>query len=367
MLKLQLIVILAISTLASIALAQGTKTSNSTLPTVQIPNTQQLTLTSSVVANQEYVLHVNLPSNYKDSTKTFPVIYLLDSQWDFPLLSAIFGEQYYDGFVPGAIVVGITWGGQNPNYDALRARDLTPTSPDKSTNFGNAKNFLSFIKTELTPFIKAKYRASDERTLVGSSFGGLFTLYAMFTETAFFKNYVLTSPAVQWDNELIYNIEKEYSNKNKQLPVRLFMAVGALEEVSVFQKWEATLKSRNYSGLQLQTKVLENIGHSGTKAEGYTRGIQWAFKRAAISLSPAQLNSYVGTYVVENQTFRMEIEKDALVAVIGNEKLKLSAQTSQDFYYPGTFFNLHFVKEKDKVTGFQIESYRGGGFAKKTE
>jgi predicted alpha/beta superfamily hydrolase len=364
MLKLKLI-IAALFTLTFAAMAQE-KISNSLPSPVQIPNTQQVTFTSSIVANQEYVLHVNLPRNYNDTTKKFPVIYLLDSQWDFPLVSAIYGEQYYDGFLPDAVTVGITWGGQNPNYDALRARDFTPTSPDKSANFGGARNFLSFIKNELTPFIQTRYRTNDDRTLVGSSLGGLFTLYAMFSETSFFKNYVMTSPAVQWDNESIYAIEKEFSKKNKQLPVRLYMGVGALESVGMFKKWEETLKSRNYSGLQLQTKVFENIGHSGTKPEGYTRGLQWAFKRPELSLPLAQLKSYVGTYTVENQTFKIEIEKDGIVGVVGENKLKLYAQSTEDFYYPGMFLNLHFVKEKDKVTGIQVQNYGGESFAKKT-
>src|SRR6266700_1524516 len=68
---------------------------NSTTRKVEIPNTRVLQLNSAIVG-QEYTLHINLPGNYSDSTKTFPVLYLLDGQWDFPLLSALYGEQYFD-------------------------------------------------------------------------------------------------------------------------------------------------------------------------------------------------------------------------------------------------------------------------------
>src|SRR5690606_31076537 len=105
----------------------------------------------------------------------------LDSQWDFPLLSSIYGQQYYDGFIPEVIIVGITWGGANPNYDQLRARDLTPPNAVQGVMYGNAANFLGFIKNELTPFVESTFRVKkNDRTLVGSSFGGLFTLYALF-------------------------------------------------------------------------------------------------------------------------------------------------------------------------------------------
>jgi predicted alpha/beta superfamily hydrolase len=349
--------------------AQENKMNTSVPPPVSIPGTQQLQLTSSIVARQEYILHVHLPRHYNDTTKRFPVVYLLDSQWDFPLLSAIYGGQYYDGFMPEVIVVGITWGGENPNHEQLRARDFTPTSPDKSPQYGNAANFLSFIKKELTPFIESKYRVKkNDRTLIGSSLGGLFTLYALFNETNFFQRYVLTSPATHWDNKVIYKIEKEYSNQKTGLPARVYMATGALEDVTEFNKWISTLKSRNYKGLQLQTKVLANIGHAGTKPEGYTRGFQWVFKRPSVSLSPSQLQPYVGTYTLGNETIRMIIENNSLVGLAGTNKIKLVAETERDFYLPGSFMFLHFKKDKEsKVSGFQFENFSGEVFVKKTD
>src|SRR5208283_4612464 len=65
----------------------------STPPAVVIAGTQSLRFSSSIVG-QEFDLYVNIPRDHQDSTKTFPVIYLLDGQWDFPLMNAIFGEQY---------------------------------------------------------------------------------------------------------------------------------------------------------------------------------------------------------------------------------------------------------------------------------
>jgi len=248
---------------------------------VTIPGTQQLKIQSTIVSNQEYVLHVNLPSDYySNSSKRYPVIYLLDSQWDFPLLSAIYGQQYYDKLIPEAVIIGITWGGTNPDYDKLRARDLTPTPGGSAGDYGNAAKFLAFIKNELSPFIESRFRIKEnDRGLVGSSLGGLFTLYALFNETDFFRRYFLTSPAVQWDNNYIFRLESDFYKKRKQLPVRLYMAVGGFENVSLFREWEGVLKKRNYEGLKLNTKVLEGIGHSGSKAEGYTRGIQWVFDK----------------------------------------------------------------------------------------
>src|SRR3712207_4036075 len=112
--RLILVVFLAFILGISASYAQN-KTIPLKAPLVTIAGTQQLKFTSKIVSGQEYSLQVNLPSHYSDTTKRFPVVYLLDSQWDFPLVSGIYGGQYYDGFMPEVIIVGITWGGENPN------------------------------------------------------------------------------------------------------------------------------------------------------------------------------------------------------------------------------------------------------------
>src|SRR6187549_247994 len=91
-------------------------------PEVTIPGSHTRYITSSIVTGQEYELQILLPSGYEGSTKKYPVVYVMDSQWDFPLVKCIYGEQYYDGFIPEIIVVGVTWGGGK----VLRSRDYTP-------------------------------------------------------------------------------------------------------------------------------------------------------------------------------------------------------------------------------------------------
>jgi predicted alpha/beta superfamily hydrolase len=314
---------------------------------------------------QEYDLYVNLPRGYQDTTKTFPVIFLLDAQWDFPLAQAIFGEQYYDGFVPAAIMVGITWGGVNPNYDSLRMRDLTPTNIKQIPHSGNGPKFLSFLKQELIPFIESKYRtARNERTLIGSSLGGLFTLYALFHETGLFNHYVLTSPSLQWDNGITYAYEKSYAEKHSSLPVRLFIGVGELEGggVTQCQKFFTQLRERKYEGLELSTKVIEGSGHSGGKAEGYARGLQAVFARPSVSLASVVLDQYVGKYqIAPGVLFDLVKEDGKLVAIVpGGMKFVLNAENENDFYIRGGYLFIRFRKNgSGKVTGFEMEQFDG--------
>ena len=341
--------------------------SDDSIPEVKIANTKSLKIHSSII-NQDYDLYINLPGNF-DAGKAYPVIYLLDAQWDFTLLNAIYGQEYYDGFIPASIVVGITWGGVNPNPDILRRRDFTPSKEMWNPVGGGAEKFLSFIKKELIPFIDSKFKTkSNERTLMGCSLGGLFTLYTMFNETNLFNNYVLTSPAIGWDRGIINSYEKKYAEEGSEIPVRLSMAIGGYEDVNAFQKFADNLEKNNYKGLRMKTFVLDGFGHSGGKAEGYSRGLQFAFKINPLILSDNILNQYVGTYKV-NPLVKVSIKKEdnSLVAEVPDgTKYILNAESETDFFVIGKYLRAHFIKDKDgKVTGFQEEQYASSQFVKK--
>jgi predicted alpha/beta superfamily hydrolase len=340
-------------------------------PLVTIASTQLLSINSSITG-ENYDLYVSLPGNYGDTSRVYAVVYLLDAQWDFPLVQAIYGQQYYDGFIPGMVVVGITWGGPGANYDSLRTRDFTPTPTTEKPYGGNAKNFLQFIKKELIPFIESKYRVkNNDRTLIGTSLGGLFTLYTLFHETNLFNRYILTSPAVPWDNDIVYSYEKEFAAKNSRLPVKMFMGVGEYEDTSVFKKFVKVFKSRNYEGLKLETRVLNGVGHSGTKALGYTWGIQSVFSRPTLDISSSEIQQYAGTYQVSaGKVIKLYLtegtdgKNQLIMQDTDSTKMPLTAETNKDFYVKGTFINIHFkLNYSGKVLGFQIERYTGVSFA----
>lgn len=335
---------------------------------VEIAGTQWLHLFSAIT-NQDYDLYINLPRGYGDSTKTFPVLFLIDAQWDFPLVQAIYGEQYYDGFIPEMVIVGITWGGKNPDYDKLRAYDLTPTDISRNGTYGNAPKFLSFITKELIPFVEGKFRVKrNDRTLMGSSLGGLFTLYAMFREAGVFNRYVLTSPALQWDNKMIYSLHRSYAEQHNELAAKLFMGIGEYEPVTEFQSFADELKAMNYKGFYLETKVIAGMGHSGGKAEGYSRGLQAVLARPSVYIDPALLTAYAGDYVINSMSKITLVQEHGKLFIVFPEytKIALNAESDVDFYVTGAFLNVHIEKDQaGKVTGFTMHQYSGSVFCQK--
>jgi predicted alpha/beta superfamily hydrolase len=327
----------------------------------EVAGSQVRKLTSAIVPGQEYQIQVMVPAGYTaNSDKKYPVVYLMDSQWDFALVSALYGEQYYDGFVPPMIIVGVTWGGEKPNPDSLRARDYTPTLEARSPQSGGAAKFLRALKEEIIPFVEASYKADkNDRGLMGCSLGGLFTLYAMFTEPGLFQRYVATTPALGWDNEVIYQYEKAYFDKKPVSPAKLFITMGEVERsLPVFQKFVKHLEGRNYKNLQMKPRVLENTGHSGNKGEGYARGLQYIFERPSVKLDASVIQQYAGSYKLDNgSVIELKNENGQLVLYASpTNKLPLKAASPSHLYSLAEFLNIRF---NNTGTSFNLESYNG--------
>jgi predicted alpha/beta superfamily hydrolase len=362
--KINFIILLAVGFLQGRCLAQ--------FPAFTIRGSEVRKIISTNVPGQEYELHIMVPAGYQNSDKKYPVLYLMDSQWDFPLVTALYGEQYFDGFVPPMIIVGITWGGINPNPDSLRARDYTPTNEKRSPQSGGAPKFLSFLKNELIPFIEINYKGEkNDRALMGCSLGGLFTLYALFTEPGLFQRYIAATPAFGWDNEVIYQYEKKYAENQSNPPAKLFACIGGVERsVPRFEKLTKYLSDRHYENLQIKTRILENTGHSGTKGEGYARGLQYVFERPSIKIENSILNKYAGTYSLSNgNVVQLKAENNQLVLYYSpTNKYPLQSTSETDFYSTAEFLYIRFKKDGNKTTtGFELETFGGAQWANKVK
>ena len=193
-------------------------------------------------------------------------------------------------------------------------------------------------------------------------------MYALFAHPEMFDRYVAASPAYAWDNSVLYQFESKYYENKSNRPAKLFMCAGEVEtNVPGFEKLTKYLRDRHYPSLQMESKILENTGHSGTKGEGFARGLQFVFKRASLQLPLTVLDQYNGTYNLDDgTTVNVKTEDGALAAYVGNAKYILQAASETDFYLVSFFLKIQFKKdEKGKVSGFQLEQYGSSEFAGK--
>ena len=247
---------------------------------VTLPSTEVRQLHSSDTG-RDYDIYLRLPDGYaRDTSRTYPVIYSLDGQWDFKMLDSICSGLAYDQFIPEAIIIGITYSGEKADYGALRAIDYTPVRDAFFGGGGEGPKFLAFLQEQMIPFVESNYRADgSQRVLMGSSFGGTFTLYALFSEPALFHGYIAGSPVVPYGNRFAFRQEAEYAASHTDLPVRLFLSVGGAEELAhPVQEFMRVLQERGYEGLALETRTVEGEGHASNKPETYNRGLRFLFQ-----------------------------------------------------------------------------------------
>jgi predicted alpha/beta superfamily hydrolase len=250
----------------------------------------------SKITNQDYELIINLPYSYRqDTTKRYPAVYFCDGFYDFALLSMIYADQIFDQTIRECFLVGFSYRGKDLDYGKLRTHDYTPTTIKQFPGTGGGPDFLKVVENEFIPFMEKNYRVDPSfRVLGGSSLGGLFVLYAMFTQTNLFNAYIAISPAVGWDNGWLFNTEEEFHARHTDLPVLLYMT-GAekefadrpafLEGIKFFGE---VLKKRNYEHFRYQFRVLDDAYHASSKPEGYTRGMQFIFAPLVKKQEPGQ-------------------------------------------------------------------------------
>ncbi len=200
-----------------------------------------------------YIIHT--PSSYKSGKDAYPVLVLQDGDGHFAYTASAVDMLSGNGRIPPMILVGIN------NTD--RARDMTPTKP--TTGFGGtpwtqsaggADKFLSFIADELLPTIDRDYRTRPYRVLIGHSLGGLFALYALMNRPEVFNGYLIISPSLWWDDQVLVKAAQPFFAAHKDLRADLYMTMGSEGQTMLGGAWKlaAVLEESKLPDLRWQFK-----------------------------------------------------------------------------------------------------------------
>jgi len=271
-------------------------------PPVTIPNSREVKIRSKNV-DQEFKISISLPPSYNKTENKYPVLYLLDSNYHFIFTTGIvkflneFGS-WNNLHVPEMIIVGIGYPAEGPDILTFRSRDYTPVEdndfyksafepvgcdPNFRPNSGGAPEFLTFITQELMPYIEEDYRVdTNDKTIAGHSYGGLFPSYVLFHKPDTFNKYILSSPSLWYKQGILFQYEEEYSRNHEELPVRVYLSAGANESKGItegFKTMVEVLKKRNYGGLVLEHVFFEDEVHFSVVPPALTRGIISVFKQ----------------------------------------------------------------------------------------
>jgi predicted alpha/beta superfamily hydrolase len=110
-----------------------------------------------------------------------------------------------------------------------RRRDMTgPTESERdreiATRVGGSASFRAFLRRELMPQVKARYRTTDETAIVGESLAGSFVVETFLTEPDLFDTYIAFDPSLWWDNQRLVKGAAEELRKRRKLSKTLYLA-----------------------------------------------------------------------------------------------------------------------------------------------
>lgn len=226
-----------------------------------------------------------LPSDYYESDKTYPVLYLNDGQNLFDE-NAPFGNWAIDqsleslhreGF-SDIIVIAVDHGGEDR---------ITEYLPYFNLKFGKGEGelYLKFVEETLIPYVNKKYRTKTNREdtgIGGSSMGGLISLFAALNHQEVFGKTMIFSPSL-W---IAPSIFKQASNFHPELPIKMYIYAGGRESEKHMPnvlrfKNALTGGAKNFENIQLEL----SLNPEGTHSESHWRpefpkALKWLYFRS---------------------------------------------------------------------------------------
>ena len=187
-----------------------------------VPRHETFTILSHGLAERR-TINVYTPPAYASTRESFPVLYMPDGGLaeDFPHVVNTIDSLIRLKLIRPVIVVGIE--------NTERRRDLTgPTTVRSDSEIaprvGGSAAFRSFIRAELMPEVRKRYRSTDETTIVGESLAGLFVLETMLLEPTLFRRYIALSPSLWWNREALVGTAERRLGAFDRSPRTLYLA-----------------------------------------------------------------------------------------------------------------------------------------------
>jgi metallo-beta-lactamase class B len=222
-----------------------------------------------------------LPPDYHDTDRRFPVIYMHDAQnlffpeksafgqiWEVPKTMEQLRKQGFD-----AIVIGIEHGGKR------RIQEFSPWKHHKQGG-GEGGAYAQWLAESLKPFVDKQLRTlpqAEHTALVGSSMGGLITLFAGTHYQHLFGKLGVFSPSL-WFAPQIFDFVR---HRGKTHPQKIYLLAGQHEGAAMTRLTEAMYTHLLHTGYTTEDLRLI-ISPDGRHSEWFwgrelPNALQWMF------------------------------------------------------------------------------------------
>lgn len=241
-----------------------------------------------------YQAFISLPPGYSETReRTYPVVYVTDADYGFPILRAIGRRMNGAGpRIEEFILVGLSYGkGEDPMTS--RRRDYTPTAKGasdapKDAVHGQSLRYRDYLRDAVLPFVDSRFRvAPGRRVFVGHSYGGLLGAQILMTEPEMFSGYVLGSPSFWYDRKYLLREAPGLLGQLRAVSADVYLYVGEFEAQRIGDRryqqdvdmvadnhaFAALLEGRDFPGLRLRSDVLADEDHLSVAPRGFTKGL----------------------------------------------------------------------------------------------
>ncbi|MDQ2659093.1 MAG: alpha/beta hydrolase-fold protein [Verrucomicrobiota bacterium] len=208
-------------------------------------------------------INVYLPPSYAEApNERFPVLYMPDGGMaeDFLHVAGLVQVSVGNGTMRPIVLLGIE--------NTQRRRDLTgptenPEDRKIAPKVGESEAFRKFIREELMPEVKARYRTTNETAIVGESLAGLFVIETFLLEPDLFDTYVAFDPSLWWNKESLVKAAAEQLRSRPKLEKTLYFARSSEPSmVEPAERLETALKENAPAGVHWHYEVFPEETHA---------------------------------------------------------------------------------------------------------
>ncbi|MCM3786425.1 alpha/beta hydrolase-fold protein [Neobacillus mesonae] len=172
-------------------------------------------------------IHIYTPPAYAENDLTlFPVVFVQDGSYLFTGSMEELEVDFASGATQEVIFVGIEPLRRDCEYTPWEAEPL-----QKGECFGGeGDTYLSFVTEKVMPFVRERYRITEDASqigITGGSLGALISLYAAFQKPDHFGRFILMSASLWFENIVEFVENRTFAQEE----IRLYMYVGEQEGV----------------------------------------------------------------------------------------------------------------------------------------
>jgi len=226
-------------------------------------------------------INVYVPSGYKESADAqLPVLYMPDGgiNEDFLHVAGLVQVSTGNETMRPFLLVGIE--------NTERRRDTTgPTENEKDKKIaprvGGSEGFRKFIREELMPQVKRRYRTTGETAIVGESLAGLFVVETFLLEPDLFDTYIAFDPSLWWNNQALVNGAAARLRARPKKEKTLYFASSGEDTAGITQRFAEILGKNAPSGVRWHYDKMPDEKHSTIYHPAAIKAFRVLFKPAA--------------------------------------------------------------------------------------